>query len=232
MTKTCAGGRVGSRILPLENKCIRIHTRIVALQKAMRKIEKKSASNLAWRGLLNSAVKGMNDALKDLETRLKHIELELNEFLVLLMALALPFSLMLNGCASLKETGKKVWGSSMEHLEAKRAEGLSETFALTLDEAFSRAELAITKSGAEVYLKDEARGYMAAQKFFGHVDTTQAGIFFTQLSDGTTKVEVSSLSPYLVEDVAAMVFDALKGPAAPRAIPMSAGVPLAAEGEE
>lgn len=215
--KTCTGARSRSQILPLENKCIRIHARIVALQKAMRKVEKKSACNLAWRGLLNSAVKGMNEALKDLESRLKHIEMELNEFIVLLMVLFLPFSLTLSGCASMKEAGKKVWGSSMEHLESKRSEGLSETFALTVDEAFLRAEQAIVKSGAEVYLKDESRGYLAAMKFFGHVDTTQAGVFFTQLSDGTTKVEVASLSPYLVEDVSAMVFDALKGPATPRA---------------
>lgn len=115
-----------------------------------------------------------------------------------------------HGCASLKETGKKVWGSSIEHLEKERSRGQAQNFALSLDKCFVEAEKLITATGAQVYLKDEQKGFLAAMNFKGHVDTTQAGIFFTRLEDAKTKVEIASMSPKLVDDVSEIIFTGLK----------------------
>jgi hypothetical protein len=114
------------------------------------------------------------------------------------------------GCASLKETGKKVWGSSIEHLEKERSHGRVQNFALSLDRCFLEVEKLMTATGAQVYLKDEQKRFLAAMNFKGHVDTTQAGIFFTRLEDSKTKVEVSSMSPKLVDDVSEIIFTGLK----------------------
>ncbi|MFH0877723.1 MAG: hypothetical protein V1863_05830 [Candidatus Omnitrophota bacterium] len=40
------------------------------------------------------------------------------------------------GCATVTETGKKIWGSSIEHLERQRPQAAQETFDLSLQAAF------------------------------------------------------------------------------------------------
>ena len=68
-----------SRIAVLERKCRQMHAKILHLQKLMKSVEKRSMKNLIWRKLLDSAVKGLNEALCDLEKRVDHIEEELSE---------------------------------------------------------------------------------------------------------------------------------------------------------
>ncbi|HAJ57828.1 MAG TPA: hypothetical protein DCL35_08750 [Candidatus Omnitrophica bacterium] len=208
--KKCGQALQPSKIMPIENKCAKIHNKIISLQKVMKKIEKKSVCNVAWRGLLNSAVKGMNEALRDLEKRLEHIELELKEFMVFAFVFLLSGALFLNGCASLKERGKQVWGSSIEHLEKERSQGRAQDFALGIDECFLKVEELIADTDAQVYLKDRDKRYMAVMNFKGYVDTTQVGIFFTGSGPARTKIEVASMSPRLVDDVSEMIFEGLK----------------------
>jgi hypothetical protein len=115
-----------------------------------------------------------------------------------------------SGCASLKETSKQIWGSSITHLEHARAEGKSQEAALSLDESFKKTEKILEGMGATVYLKDKDKKYLAAMNFKGHVDTTEVGIFFTKIEDRLTRVEVASMSPELVKQVADVLFDGLK----------------------
>ncbi|MFH0941148.1 MAG: hypothetical protein V1840_04770 [Candidatus Omnitrophota bacterium] len=118
--------------------------------------------------------------------------------------------LLLLGCAHLSETAKKVWGSSITHLEAARASGHKEVFAYSPEACFKIAEEALLKRGALVYLKDKDKRYLAAMNFKGYVDTTEAGVFFTKLSDGKTLVEVASMSPRLAREAAGYVFSGMK----------------------
>jgi hypothetical protein len=129
--------------------------------------------------------------------------------LLFLFIVACP-CLFFAGCASLREAGKKIWGSSIAHLEASRSTGRSETIALRAEVVFKKAEEILKKAGAEVYLKDPEKHYMAAMDFDGHVDTTQVGIFLTPQGDGATLVEVASMSPNLTEQVAGFLFEELK----------------------
>lgn len=119
--------------------------------------------------------------------------------------------LLCSGCASLNETGKKIWGSSIAHLEKARSTAKSSTFALPLDQCFLKAEKILEGRGALVYLKDRDKKYLAAMNFKGYVDTTEVGIFFTKIKDSLTQVEVTSLSPRLADEVANIVFSGLRG---------------------
>ena len=105
------------------------------------------------------------------------------------------------GCASLNEGCKKVWGSSIVHLERQRPQGKSLEVALPLTETFQKCNLILQKAGGQVYLEDKNKQYLAAMNFQGYVDTTQVGLFFTPVSGRTTKIEVASMSPDLVLDV-------------------------------
>jgi len=118
--------------------------------------------------------------------------------------------LLFSGCAHLSETAKKVWGSSISHLEAARASGHKEEFTCSQEGCFKIAEEALVKRGALVYLKDKNKRYLAAMNFKGYVDTTEAGVFFTKLVDGKTLVEVASMSPKLAQEVAGYVFSGMR----------------------
>lgn len=65
-----------------------------------------------------------------------------------------------------------------------------------------RADEILKAKGANIYLKGENDAYLAAMKFAGFVDTTQVGLFFTSVDEGSTKIEVASLSPWLAQTVA------------------------------
>ena len=114
------------------------------------------------------------------------------------------------GCASLKETGKQIWGSSISHLECSRSQGKSQEIPLSFGESFQKTEKILKGMGATVYLKDKDEKYMAAMNFQGHVDTTEVGIFFTKIEERLTRVEVASMSPELVQQVADILFAGLK----------------------
>ncbi len=109
----------------------------------------------------------------------------------------------------MREAGKKIWGTSIEHLEKARPQGKSETFSLSMDDSFARTQEVLKYAGAEVYLSMKDKGYLTAMNFKGSVDTTQVGIFFTDAGEGRTKVEIASMSPRLVREVAEMVFEGL-----------------------
>jgi hypothetical protein len=109
------------------------------------------------------------------------------------------------GCVSLRETGKKIWGSSIEHLEDARDEAKVLTVLGSRDAVYDQTKKALLAAGAQVYLESKDRAHLVAMRFKAHVDTTQAGIFFTSLNDEKTKVEVASMSPRLAGEVAAMI---------------------------
>jgi len=127
----------------------------------------------------------------------------------LLVVLAL--GLAATGCAHVKEAGRRVWGTSIAHLEAARQDGLALDVTLGRDAAFARAEAILTEGGAQVYLKDRDKAYLAAMGFTGYVDTTQVGLFFESRAQDATRIEVASLSPSLAERVAGLLIRKMEG---------------------
>ncbi len=113
------------------------------------------------------------------------------------------------GCAHLKEAGRCLWGSSIAHLEKARADAQVLDVTLGRDAAFEKVEKILTDSGAQVYLKDRDKVYLAAMGFVGHVDTTQVGVFFEPGTERATRIEVASMSPSLVDRVSALLAEKL-----------------------
>ncbi|MDD5019114.1 MAG: hypothetical protein PHH75_05560 [Candidatus Omnitrophica bacterium] len=194
-------------ISSLKRKCARIHAKIAYLQAAMEKVHAKNAANLAWRGLLKNAVKGMDAALDDLEDRLEHIRAEIREILPLIIVFFLSVS-VLTGCAHLKEGAKTVWGTSISHLEKARAKAKIVVVKTGRPEAFEWSMNLLRAQGANVYMTGPDKEYLAAMNFAGYVNTTQVGLFFTPVDPATTKIEVASLSPWLAQDVAVLLSNA------------------------
>jgi hypothetical protein len=115
------------------------------------------------------------------------------------------FLLSAVGCASLGETGKKIWGTSIAHLQSARADARVLTVSGSRDAVYDQIKKTVQAVGAKVYLEPKDRAYLAAMRFKGHVDTTEVGIFLTALGDQKTKVEVASMSPRLANEVAALI---------------------------
>ncbi len=129
-------------------------------------------------------------------------------FFHVILALSL---LTLTGC----ETFKVILGTSTRHLERARAEAITRGYDCTFRECFdavlslSRNEvMADPKIGErpfEVFIKDRVKGYIVVMGIAGNIETTEVGIFLTEVTGGT-KIELSSLSSSAKEKAAEALF--------------------------
>jgi hypothetical protein len=117
----------------------------------------------------------------------------------------LSAAVLCSGCAHVKELGKEVWGTSIQHLERARPDARIVIVKKAKHDTFVRAAEILKAQGANVYLTGEDDAYLAAMNFSGNVNTTQVGLFFTPVDEGATKIEVASLSPRLANVVAGML---------------------------
>lgn len=126
--------------------------------------------------------------------------------LVIICVLAIVFA----GCASLREVGKKLWGSSTEALEKRKGTGQTETFRCSFSDCFDASLSVLEEMGAAVFKKDRKAGLIVAINFEGAIYTTEVGIFFQALNSKTLKIEIISLNDHLQESAAADIFSKLK----------------------
>lgn len=120
------------------------------------------------------------------------------------------FGLILGSCARISETSKVILGTSDRALYAAREKGKTETFAYDYKTCYSSVIVVLKELQADIFLHSEKKQRIVAMEFEGFNNTTAAGIFFTQITPSSTKIEVSSLSPKLLEYVSAKIFSALK----------------------
>ena len=126
--------------------------------------------------------------------------------------------LSLSACASVMEPFKVMWGSSTKALEDARVDALSHTYGCSLDECFNnvlslardpKSTTPITKQFFDVFIKDRIKKHIVVFGIKGNVDTTEVGIFFTNIDERTVKVEVTSLSTSAKKKVAEAIFTEL-----------------------
>lgn len=98
------------------------------------------------------------------------------------------------GCAHVKEFSKTIWGSSTRVLEEARENALIKTYDKGYWDCFKAALSVVKKKKYVVFQKDEVRGYMVIMGIPGSVNTTEVGVFFVELNDHQTRIELSSLS--------------------------------------
>ena len=119
---------------------------------------------------------------------------------------------LFSSCAAWDNTvegGKTIWGSSTRALEQARDRAITKTYDKSYWDCMRSATAVVAKKHWVMFKKDEIKGYMVVMGVKGCVDTTEIGIFFEELSDHQTRIEISSLSTNAKRKVAKGLFHGL-----------------------
>ena len=126
--------------------------------------------------------------------------------------LAVVMGMFLSGCAVVHggvELAKTIWGSSTRALEEARPQAIVKTYDKNYWDVVGAAEEFSVKTGYVIFKKDEVKGYMVLMGIKGSVNTTEVGVFFVELNDSATRIEISSLSTNAKRIVAKALFHGL-----------------------
>ena len=134
----------------------------------------------------------------------------------------------ITGCAQITETVKVIWGSSTRALENARVDAISKTYRCGFNDCYdavlslarrreARDDRAdrdpdvkpVNENHFDVFINNRKKRHIVVMGIKGNVDTTEVGIFFSQPSLTTVKLEVTSLSSSAKRKVAQMIFDKL-----------------------
>jgi hypothetical protein len=107
------------------------------------------------------------------------------------------------------EVGKTLWGSSTRALEKARDRAVTRTYDKPYWDCVRSAIAVVGKNKWVIFKKDEVKGYLVVMGVKDSVNTTEIGIFFVELSDTQTRIEISSLSTKAKRKVAQRLFHGL-----------------------
>ncbi|HQP10596.1 MAG TPA: hypothetical protein PKV41_04360 [Candidatus Omnitrophota bacterium] len=134
------------------------------------------------------------------------------------------------GCARVLDAPRVIWGSSTRALEEARADAVAKTYRCSFNDCYdavlnlkrgqenekplvTETEDFIVQTGRtgifDVFMDDRKNQRMVVMGIPGNVDTTEVGIFFSQPTLTTVKIEVSSLSSSAKRTVAEKIFEEL-----------------------
>ena len=128
---------------------------------------------------------------------------------ILILAILLMGSSCAHPIGSTVEFGKTIWGSSTRALEEARDKAITKTYDKPYWDAVRSAIAVVKKRNWVIFEKDEIKGYMVVMGVHGCVNTTEIGIFFDEVSDAQTRIEVSSLSTNAKRKVSRALFHGL-----------------------
>jgi hypothetical protein len=117
--------------------------------------------------------------------------------------------LILTGCGHAIEFSKTIWGSSTRALEEARVNGIIKTYDCSLSRCYDEVLKAAQDAQYTVFINNKAKATIVVMGIKGSVDTTEVGIFFSDISDTQTKIYISSLSSNAKRTVAHTVFPKL-----------------------
>lgn len=126
---------------------------------------------------------------------------------IILAICVLLFTILISGCASIKEFCKGIVGVSAKVLEDTRKDALKKEYNFDLAVCRAKIKEILKKSGAYIYWYDPKKDMLAL--YVSESDTTPVGIFLSSTGEGKTLVEVSSPSTYGKEAIAKVVSDGL-----------------------
>lgn len=121
------------------------------------------------------------------------------------------FSLiLLCGCASVVDAPRNILGFSRKSLEKERESSSYQVYQSDRKDIFMAILEACGNAKYTVFTKDEISGFIAVMDIPGAVNTTEVGVFLTELPGGRgVKVELSSRSTPAKRSVAAVLFSKL-----------------------
>lgn len=115
-------------------------------------------------------------------------------------------SVFLLGCATIKEMGKGFAGISTKVLEDGRKEALKKSFALDYNGCYTKVKDILSQKDKESYIYSEDTKKNMLAIYLSLTDTTPVGIFFTQETETSTLIEITSPSTYAKEEIANRIF--------------------------
>ena len=126
-----------------------------------------------------------------------------------LIVLGCLISIVLSGCATVKEMGKGFIGVSTRVLVQKRKEALKKSFALDYNSCYLKVKDILNQKNKEAYIYAQDSKEKLIAVYLSPTDTTPVGIFFTEKAGGNTLIEISSPSTYAKEEIANRIFGGL-----------------------
>jgi len=132
-------------------------------------------------------------------------------YFILLLSICLfsSCSVIQHGVDNTVEVTKTIWGSSTRALEQARDRAITRTYSKSYWDCIRSTIAVIKKNHWVIFKKDEVKGYMVIMGLKGAVNTTEIGLFFDELSDHQTEIEISSLSTNAKRKVARALFHGL-----------------------
>lgn len=115
-------------------------------------------------------------------------------FLIAMAVLCSSCAPLRGGVDNTVEFGKTIWGSSTRSLERARDRAVTRTYDKPYWDCVRSSIAVVKKKKWVIFKKDEIKGYMVLMGVKGSVNTTEIGVFFEELSDTQTRIEISSLS--------------------------------------
>jgi hypothetical protein len=98
------------------------------------------------------------------------------------------------GCASPMELSRTIWGSSTRDLEEARVNGIVKIYDAPPGRCYDEALKAAVESDFKIFIQNKAKATIVVMGVKGSVNTTEVGIFCTEVSDNKSKIYISSLS--------------------------------------
>ncbi|MFA5410988.1 MAG: hypothetical protein WC321_03905 [Candidatus Omnitrophota bacterium] len=111
------------------------------------------------------------------------------------------------GCAAVSEGAKGIAGLSTRCLEEARQNSLTQAFKCDYKTCYDKSREILKEMDAYIYAQDKKKGMVAV--YVSSDDTTPVGLFFKELDEENTQIEVSSPSTYAKEFIATQLFSEL-----------------------
>jgi hypothetical protein len=120
------------------------------------------------------------------------------------LAACVCLTVVLAGCAGLKEKARGFAGVSTKTLQDNRLSAVSKVIPMAGDACYGRAKAALEFMKAYIYAQDAGKTMIAV--YVSEQDTTPVGIFFKPIDPSATQIEVSSPSTPARDYIAAQLF--------------------------
>ena len=121
----------------------------------------------------------------------------------LIIGFALTVSLTC-GCAKMKEAVRSVAGISTQELENSREKSIKKVFKYDYFTCYAKTKDALTRIDAYIYAEDKEKDLIAI--YVSRKDTTPVGLFFQDIDNTHTQIEVASPSTFARDLIAEKIF--------------------------
>jgi len=111
---------------------------------------------------------------------------------------------LLSGCAGMKEGIRSIAGISTREIENSRGRSIKKVFKYDYFTCYAKTQDILRQIGAYVYAEDKKQDLIAI--YVSKKDTTPVGLFFQDIDNTHTQIEVSSPSTFARDLIAEKIF--------------------------